>query len=754
MEPNLAEALKAKICAEKYFAEGDFTGARNYALKAQMICPQLDGILQMVATFGVYTASEVRINGELDHYGIIGVEPSAVRSTIKRQYKKMAVLLHPDKNKCAGADGAFKYVSDSWTLLSDHKKRGKYDRRRNVSALHAPGSGGSYIDYSKAHVASHHRHDTFWTVCTSCHVQYEYLLKYVNKRLSCKNCRGVFIAVETGAAPASGSFQYSYVQEKGYGGHGGRAPYVPNNVPVYHATNDVSGYHPGHGHGSEYPSNMTIRFDSFPGIPAGGIDPNGFSTSTYVNHQLNGKANRAKANGKDTMKRPAVNVSSNGHYGSSENPVSKAGWSAKKRKVDAGSGSEEVPARNNTETRVANANGNLKTNSNLYPSTETSVRHHSTAPVPDVRQLLIDKARSDVRKKVEEMRLASEAERKRKALAEAVMSGEAGKTSQSNTTTELKRTVSMSITVPDSDFHDFDKDRSEECFKNKQIWALYDEEDGMPRLYCLIRQVISVKPFKIFISYLSSKTDSEFGAVNWLSSGFTKSCGSFRVFNSETVDQVNIFSHLLSKEKAGRGGLVRIYPRNGDIWAVYRNWSPDWNRQTPDDIRHQYEMVEVLDNYSEEVGVCVTPLVKVDGYKTVYQRNNNESIRWIPRREMLRFSHQVPACLLKGESFNVPDDCWDLDPAAIPDGLLQRENELLNDSIPNQADEITVIPSEHCPSESSRLEDAHANNYATTPQDEKHGQAATEVQVLDRCLAETIRISQFELPLTGANLST
>lgn len=241
---------------------------------------------------------------------------------------------------------------------------------------------------------------------------------------------------------------------------------------------------------------------------------------------------------------------------------------------------------------------------------------------------------------------------------------------------ENGKTGPVSITVPDSDFHDFDKDRSEECFRPKQIWALYDEEDGMPRLYCMIREVVSVNPFKIHISYLSSKTDSEFGSVNWLDSGFTKSCGNFRAFNSDAVDQVNIFSHVLSKEKAGRGGCVRIYPRSGDIWAVYRNWSPDWSRSTPDEVRHQYEMVEVLDDYSEELGVCVSPLIKLAGFKTVYQSNTDKSaIKWIPRREMLCFSHQVPSWLLKGEASNLPERCWDLDPAATPDELLHAATE-------------------------------------------------------------------------------
>ncbi|KAI3695441.1 hypothetical protein L1987_78438 [Smallanthus sonchifolius] len=43
----------------------------------------------------------------------------------------------------------------------------------------------------------------------------------------------------------------------------------------------------------------------------------------------------------------------------------------------------------------------------------------------------------------------------------------------------LKKSSSMALTFPDPDFHDIDTDRSEEVFKPKQIWAIYDEEDGI-----------------------------------------------------------------------------------------------------------------------------------------------------------------------------------------------------------------------------------------------------------------------------------
>ncbi|KAL0445020.1 UNVERIFIED_CONTAM: Chaperone protein DnaJ [Sesamum latifolium] len=617
MGSNIEEAVRAKAFAEKQFVEKNFAGAKNYALKAQMLCPELEGISQMVATFGVYMASEAKINGEPDFYSILGLDPSVDKSKLKKQYKKMAVLLHPDKNKTVGADGAFRLVSEAWTLLSDAAKRSSVD--------------------------------TFWTVCTSCHVQYEYLRKYVNKRLSCKNCRGVFIAVETGLAPVNGSFpysNYSYVPENGYGGHGCGITYVPTTTG-YCPPSGSSGHHTGYR--SEYVSNISFQGNSS-GNSSGVLDPNGLSASSFVFYQSNGEANKTQANGNNHSVKATGHVGSNGYTGQNEVSKPRRGRPAKKRKVELGSsyasGHEELSQNIVVEPKIANGNGTLTPASKLPSPSETLTRRGSAAPTLDGRQLLIDKARSEIHRKLEEMRLAMEA-----AAAEAEKSA-----ASVSKQPELKRNISMSITVPDSDFHDFDKDRSEECFKPKQIWALYDEEDGMPRLYCLIRDVISVKPFKVYISYLSSRSDSEFGSVNWLDCGFTKSCGSFRVFHSETVEQVNIFSHLLSREKAGRGGCVRIYPRSGDIWAVYRNWSPDWNRTTPDEVRHQYEMVEILHDYSEESGVWVAPLIKLDGFKTV-------------PKEHRQGCHSVDSKKRDATIFT---------PAATPEELLQGETELQN----------------------------------------------------------------------------
>ncbi|CAO2812918.1 unnamed protein product [Amaranthus hypochondriacus] len=654
MESKKEEALIAKQHAEKRFAEKDFVGAKNFALKAQMICPELEGISQMVATFDVYVASESKVNGEVDFYSILGLKQSADRSMVKKQYKKLAVLLHPDKNRTVGAEGAFRLVSEAWTHLSDNAKKASYDLKRNGQLSSTVVAGAGFSNCANSALPP-----TFWTVCTSCQVQYEYLRKYVNKRLSCKNCRATFMAVELGTAPINGSYpvsQFSVVTENGYNSHGyNNVSFFPTNT-VFVPGNGVPGYHPGHG--SEYVSNVSFQWSTSPGSSAG------FAPSTDAIYHNNGHPNKP---GKRVKAEVDTRVDGSVGYNQSL-ATAKVTRPYKKRKVDGGVNGYELGSKVGTEAAVLNENG--CTVPKFSVTSEPSVRR-PIPPLIDIRSLLIEKARAVIRKKLEEIK-SSAAENGQKPNREPGKPAEFRRRPNLGIShLEPQKFGPVNLTVPDSDFHDFDKDRTEECFQPKQIWALYDEEDGMPRLYCLIRQVISVNPFKMHISYLGSKTDTEFGQVNWIDSGFTKSCGHFRATNSDIVGEVNMFSHILSREKAGRGGCVRIYPRCGDIWAVYRNWSKDWNRSTPYDVRHQYDMVEVLGDYDEEIGVYVAPLLKLEGYKTVYQRNSDkDAIQWIPRREMVRFSHQVPSWLLK-EMTDLPEGCWDLDPAAIPDELLQ-----------------------------------------------------------------------------------
>ncbi len=63
-----------------------------------------------------------------DYYKILGITRSATQDDIKKAYKKMAVVYHPDKNQGnKEAEEKFKEVLEAYNVLSDPDKRFKYD---------------------------------------------------------------------------------------------------------------------------------------------------------------------------------------------------------------------------------------------------------------------------------------------------------------------------------------------------------------------------------------------------------------------------------------------------------------------------------------------------------------------------------------------------------------------------------------------------------------------------------------------------
>lgn len=204
------------------------------------------------------------------------------------------------------------------------------------------------------------------------------------------------------------------------------------------------------------------------------------------------------------------------------------------------------------------------------------------------------------------------------------------------------------------------------------MWAVYDNEDGMPRHYAMIHNVISLNPFKLRMSWLTSVTHRGMGHVSWFSGGFSKTCGEFAISRAEICNSVDFFSHNVRWVKRTTK-IIEILPRKGDVWALYRNWSPEWNELTEDEVIHKYDMVEVLEDYDEELGIIVIPLVKVAGFKAVFHQHfDPREIRRIPKEEMSRFSHQVPSRLLTGqEGPKSVKGCRQLDPAAIPLEILE-----------------------------------------------------------------------------------
>jgi curved DNA-binding protein len=63
-----------------------------------------------------------------DYYQVLGVDRSASGQDIQRAYRKLARRFHPDINKDPGAEERFKQVNEAYEVLSDEKKRARYDR--------------------------------------------------------------------------------------------------------------------------------------------------------------------------------------------------------------------------------------------------------------------------------------------------------------------------------------------------------------------------------------------------------------------------------------------------------------------------------------------------------------------------------------------------------------------------------------------------------------------------------------------------
>jgi DnaJ family protein B protein 12 len=140
------EARKAFDVAKKSLQDGDTPKALRFVQKSIRIFPTEEAqalLIQITNSSRKMSGDkpptpEDDVNSEdykicllilakKDYYDLLGVTKTATEEDIKSKYKKLALKLHPDKNRCSKATEAFKKISTAYNCLSNKEKRSIYD---------------------------------------------------------------------------------------------------------------------------------------------------------------------------------------------------------------------------------------------------------------------------------------------------------------------------------------------------------------------------------------------------------------------------------------------------------------------------------------------------------------------------------------------------------------------------------------------------------------------------------------------------
>lgn len=114
LDPSYIKARKTK--GKALAQEGDWEGAIREYKAVQEANPSEPGIQGDIRTAEL----EARKSKRKDYYKILGVDRDATEGDIKKAYRRLAIVHHPDKNPDdESAAERFKDIGEAYETLSD-----------------------------------------------------------------------------------------------------------------------------------------------------------------------------------------------------------------------------------------------------------------------------------------------------------------------------------------------------------------------------------------------------------------------------------------------------------------------------------------------------------------------------------------------------------------------------------------------------------------------------------------------------------
>ncbi|KAL4149208.1 hypothetical protein QTP88_003197 [Uroleucon formosanum] len=163
-EINKDESFKCLEKAEEYLQSKQFDLAEKFILKSMKLFPmsRADELLKQLQEMKDtnkpdYTEEQAnavkRVKNSQNYYTMLNIKTTATIPEIKKAYKKLALLLHPDKNSAPGSGEVFIVVTNAVETLCDYTKRKIYDQ-----TLRKPSTSTSshYSQSSYRHQPSHY----------------------------------------------------------------------------------------------------------------------------------------------------------------------------------------------------------------------------------------------------------------------------------------------------------------------------------------------------------------------------------------------------------------------------------------------------------------------------------------------------------------------------------------------------------------------------------------------------------------------